>query len=175
MQTTVGDRASPDHSKHWGHRAAVCLLAALLPSNAILDTQKGRSLASGAGKQIAKPRCHEASSASEVLPESPMPLNTKRQETTIAELAPASFCPDKVAAVHSTTEMNLCDKQMPTEHPRLFYTASAAGGWQQFWKQGMHLIFQAHRASSSQQAEYTSNCVLQDLPSHVPFCVSLPT
>lgn len=55
-----------------------------------------------------------------------MPLNTKKQETTITELAPASFCPDKVAAVHSTTGMNLCDKQRPTEHPRLFYTASDA-------------------------------------------------
>lgn len=101
----------------------------------------------------------------------PMPLNSKRQETTIAEPAPASFCPDKVATVHSTTGMNLCDKQMPTEHPRLFYTASAAGGWQQLWKQGMHLIFQAHRASSSQQAEYTSKCVFQDLPSHATFCI----
>lgn len=46
---------------------------ALLPSDAILNMQKCHpvrpSLASGAGKQIAKPRCHETSSASDVLPE----------------------------------------------------------------------------------------------------------
>lgn len=101
----------------------------------------------------------------------PMSLNTKRQETTITEPEPASFCPDKVATVHSTTGMDLCDKQMPREHPRLFYTASDVGGWQQFQKQGMHLIFQAHRASSSQQVEYTSKCVFQDLPRHVTVCI----
>lgn len=36
-----------------------------------------QSLTSGAGKQIAKPRCHEALAVSEVLPREPMALNIK--------------------------------------------------------------------------------------------------
>lgn len=42
-----------------------------------------------AGKQIAEPRCHEASTVSEVLPREPTSPNIKRQETIDNEIISA--------------------------------------------------------------------------------------
>lgn len=69
-----------------------------------------QSCSFGAGKQIAEPRCHEASTVSEVLPREPISLSIKMQETMDSEIASA-FCPEKVAVVHSPTGANLCDRR----------------------------------------------------------------
>lgn len=123
LKTTIMNdrRSSMTTSIHWEHRAQVCRGFCLLGSlplqwcnNKHVKKVKSRrgSCTFEADKQIAKPRCHEPSTVSEVLPRKPTSLNIKRQKTINNERVSA-ICTDKGSAVHSPTGMNVCGKQMP--------------------------------------------------------------
>lgn len=88
--------------------------------------QRRQSLTFGAGKQIAKARCHEALAVSEVLPGQPMPLNIKGKR-------PPSMRQRQLLSWQSgcCTQNNWGELVWQTDAnrtPTTFYTASDVGG-----------------------------------------------
>lgn len=117
----------PQQTLGTGHKCY--LLSSPFPCDARLKQEgqiERQSLTFGAGKQIAKPRCHEALAASEVLPREPMPRNIKDKR-------PPSMRRRQLLSWQSgcCTWNNWSELVWQTDAdgtPTPFYTASDVGG-----------------------------------------------